>query len=163
MRSATARRFAIASFSSLLLAGGMAHAAGSSLDALATCRDSWLEWKDDPARSAKFAQDFRADYTDGGGFLLPKTPKSLLGMSVSRVYPESAGMAVGFSVLVNSGFEAARKTVEKALGKPLKCDDKGDEVFGCELSLGPKKTAFVMTEDKSSKSTLVGCFYFYEK
>lgn len=161
-----AYRLAIVFLAQALLAAAGVHAAGEpNLDALATCKDSWLEWKDDPARSAKFAEGLRAGYTykEDGGFLAPKAPRSVLGLPVVRVYPESAGMAVGFSVLVNGGFEAARKAVEKTLGKPLKCDDKSDEGLGCELVLGPKKTAFVMAEDKSSKHALIGCYYFYEK
>lgn len=160
-------RLAIVFLAQALLAAAGVHAAGEpSLEGLATCRDSWLDWKDDPARGAKFAEGLRAGYTykeDGGGFLVPKTPRSVFGLPVARVYPESAGMAVGFSALVNGGFEAARKAVEKTLGKPLKCDDKSDEGFACELALGPKKTVFVMAEDKSSKSALIGCYYFYEK
>ena len=166
MRSAFVCCFAIGCLAQLLLVAASVHAAEPSLDALATCRDSWLDWKDDKARVAKFGEDLHANYTyqeDRGGFFVPKAPKSLLGLPVARVYPESAGMAVGFSVLVNSGFEATRKVVEKSVGKRLKCDDKSDEMFGCELELGPKKTVFVMAEDKSSKSALVGCYYFYEK
>lgn len=64
---------------------------------------------------------------------------------------------------VNGGFEAARKAVEKPWDNRLKCDDKSDERLGCELLLGPNKAVFVMAEDRSSKSTLIGCDYFYEK
>ena len=166
MKPAIGPRLAIVLFSQLSVAAAGAHASEPNLDTLTTSRDSWLDWKDDPARGATFTEDLHANYTyqqDRGGFLVPKTPRSLLGLPVARVYPESAGMAVGFSVLVNSGFEAARKAVEKTLGKPLKCDEKSEEGFGCELALGPKKTVFVMAEDKSSKSALIGCYYFYEK
>ena len=166
MKPVAGRRFAIVLFSQLFLAATGVHAAEPSLDTLATCRDSWLDWKDDSARGAKFADDLRTTYTrqrNEGDFFVPKMPRKLLGLPVARVYPESAGMAVGFSVLVNSGFESARKAVEKALGKALKCDENSDEGFGCELALGPKKTAFVMAENKSSKSALIGCYYFYEK
>jgi len=167
LRPATACRFAGVLFAQLFLAAAVARAAGEpSLESLATCKDSWLDWKDDQARSAKFAADLRAHYTyqqDRGGFLVPKAPGSVLGLPVARVYPESAGMAVGFSVQVNGGFEAARKAVEKALGKPLKCDDKSDEMLTCELERGTKKTVFVMAEDKTAKSALIGCYYFYEK
>lgn len=167
MKPVAASRLAIAFFSLILLPVANSHAAAEpSLDSLATCRDSWLDWKDDPARGAKFTEDLRANYMhqQDGGFL-PKAPKTLLGLPVASVYPESAGMAVGFSVLVSSRFDAAKKAVEKALGKPLKCDPghPGDEIFGCELELGPKKTVMVATEDKSGKSTLIGCYYFYEK
>lgn len=166
MRPAAVRRFAIVFFSPWLVALATAHAAEPSLDTLAICRDSWLDWKDDQSRGTKFIEELRANYTyqeDRGGFLVPKTPKSLLGLPVARVYPESAGMAVGFSVLVSSGFVATKKVVEKTLGKSLKCDEKSDEMIACELERAPKKTVFVMAEDKSSKSTLVGCYYFYEK
>ena len=166
MKPAAAIRLAVV-FSLALLPVATSHAAAEpSLDSMATCRDSWLDWKDDPTRGAKFTESLRANYKeDRGGFLLPKAPRTLLGLPVARVYPESAGMAVGFTVLVNSGFEVARKAVEKSLGKPLKCDPghPGDEMFGCELELGPKKTVMVASEDKSSKSTLIGCYYFYEK
>lgn len=166
MKPAAGRRFAIALLSQLFLVAANTHAAEPSLDTLATCRDSWLDWKDDPARGAKFAEDLRTSFThqrNEGDFFVPKTPRKLLGLPVARVYPDSVGMGVGFSVLVNSGFETARKAVEKTLGKRLKCDEKSEEGFGCELALGPKKTVFVMAEDKSSQSALIGCFYFYEK
>lgn len=167
MKPVAAIRLAVV-FSLALFPVAKSHAAEPSLDSLATCRDSWLDWKDDPTRGAKFTEGLHTNYTyheDRGGFLVPKAPETVLGLPVARVYPESAGMAVGFTVLVNSGFEAARKAVEKALGKPLKCDPghPGDEIFGCELELGPKKTVMIATEDKSSKSTLIGCYYFYEK
>lgn len=170
MKPAVASRLlAVVVFSLVLLPAAKSRAAAEpSLESLATCRDSWLDWKDDPARGAKFAEGLRASYTyreDSGGSLVPKAPKTLLGLPVARVYPESTGMAVGFSVVVNSRFDAAKKAVEKALGKPLKCDPghPGDEIFGCELELGPKRTVMVATEDKAGKSTLIGCYYFYEK
>jgi len=167
LRPAAACRLAIVLFLQLFLVVATAYAAGEpNLESLATCRDSWLDWKDNPARGAKFVEDMHTGYTykqDRGGFLVPKAPRSVLGLSVAGVYPESAGMAVGFSVLVNVGFDAARKAVEKTLGKPMKCDDKSDEMLTCERELGAKKTVFVMAEDKSAKSALIGCYYFYEK
>jgi hypothetical protein len=42
----------------------------TAIERLATCQDSWRDWKDDPAQSKKVGE---------------------------QVYPESVGMGVGFS------------------------------------------------------------------
>ena len=86
MKPAAAIRLAVV-FSLALLPVATSHAAAEpSLDSMATCRDSWLDWKDDPTRGAKFTESLRANYKeDRGGFLLPKAPKALLGLRVARV------------------------------------------------------------------------------
>jgi hypothetical protein len=151
-----------------LFAAAPANAANEpSLERLATCQDSWFDWKDDQARATKFAENLRANYAQKSNeaYLVPKSAKKLFGMPVEAVYPESVGMAVGFSVVVTSGFDATKKTIEKALGKPLQCDPHTDEMRTCQFEKGPKKTVVLMAgSDKAdTKSTLVGCYYFYEK
>lgn len=154
-------------FASMFVAIAPAHAATEpNIERLAVCQESWLDWKDDQARAAKFAESLRANYTQkqDEDYLVPKTAKTLFGMPVAGVYPDTIGMAVGFSVVVKAGFEATKKTIEKTLGKSLHCEDHSDEMQGCQLELGPKKTVLLMAGDKpGTKSTLIGCFYYYEK
>ena len=135
-----------------------------NLERMATCQDSWLDWKDDPTRMAKFADGLRTAYTgQEDGYLVPKTKSSLFGLPVVGIYPQSIGMGVGFSVMVTGDFAVAKKAAEKAVGKPLKCEADSDNLHSCQSELGPKKTVTVTTDTHERKTTLIGCFYFYEK
>ena len=135
-----------------------------NLERMATCQDSWLDWKDDSARMTKFADELHAGYKgEQDGYLVPTTKAMLFGMPVTGIYPESIGMGVGFSVMVSGDFTTAQKAVEKAVGKPLKCEPDSDNMHGCQVELGPKKTVTVMTELTNRKTVLIGCFYLYEK
>ncbi|HEX4328694.1 MAG TPA: hypothetical protein VH105_17895 [Burkholderiales bacterium] len=146
-----------------------AHAADTlDLDRLATCQESWQAWKTDQARMSSMGQSLNADYArkdaDDGPYFAPKGAKTLLGMPVVQLYPASVGMGVGFSVVVGSGFEAGRASVEKAVGKPLKQCESSDGMKSCELELGPQKTVVIMAADKGgTRKTLVGCMYYYAK
>ena len=92
-----------------------------------------------------------------------------LGVNFGDVGPgdgEAAeGMAVGFSVVVNANFVKTKATLEKRLGKSIgKCEPPSDNMRTCELVIGEKKTIVLMAEDNpKSTTTLVGCYYLYEK
>ena len=46
----------------------------------------------------------------------------------------------------------------------LKQCEVGDNMRTCSLELGEKKTIVLMAEDNpKSTTTLIGCYYFYEK
>jgi hypothetical protein len=134
---------------------------------MATCQDSWLDWKtSDPAKLQAFAAQFGSGYTQGadGQFLVPKSPQTPAGLRITQVFPESVGMGVGFSVTVDAPFDAVRKNVEKLLGKKLGKCETSDGMRACELELAPQRTVTVMAgDDPKSHATLVGCFYLYEK
>jgi hypothetical protein len=136
---------------------------------MATCQDSWLDWKtSDPAKLQAFAAQFGSGYMQGEGangqFLIPKTPQTLAGLRITQVFPESVGMGVGFSVTVDAPFDAVRKSVETLLGKKLGKCETSDGMRACELELAPQRTVTVMAgDDPKSHATLVGCFYLYEK
>lgn len=148
------------------IACGNAQAAGEpSLQRLALCQDSWFDWQDDTARMDAFRHYLEGQFergTDDGAFT-PKTPLKVLGHSVSQVYPQSVGMGVGFSVVVDAGAAQARAAVEKQLGQPMSCST-GDGVRSCEIKLGAKKTVLLMTgQNGQAKTSLVGCYYFYQQ
>lgn len=134
---------------------------------MATCQDSWLDWKtSDPAKLQAFAAQFGSGYTQGadGQFLVPKSPQTLAGLRITQVFPESVGMGVGFSVAVDAPFDATRKRVETLLGKKLGKCEASDGMRSCELELAPQRTVSVTAgDDPKSHTTLVGCFYLYEK
>ena len=137
-----------------------------SLERMATCKDSWLEWGDDEARVGSFRAGFTAQFTqkEGDDFFVPIKPVTLMGLKVVRVYSSTIGMARGFSVTVDAPFEAAKKSVEQSVGQPLKHCETSDGMRTCDLSLAEKKTVMLMADATGrEKSTLVGCFYFYEK
>lgn len=138
------------------------------IERLATCQDSWFEWKSaNPAQLTSFIQRFQSEYAPNGNtaFFNPKSAQTVLGLPVAQVAPESIGMAVGFSVLVNAPFEKTKATLEKRLGKSIrKCEPPSDNMRTCALEIGPKKTILLLAEDNPrATTTLFGCYYFYEK
>jgi hypothetical protein len=137
-----------------------------SLEKMAVCQDSWLDWGADDSRVGAFRDGFRAQFKEGGNgeYFVPKASASLMAMKVLRVYASTIGMARGFSVLVDAPFDTVRKNVEKTIGKPLGKCESGEGMRNCELPIAEKRTIMLMGDATGKeKSTLVGCFYFYEK
>ena len=137
-----------------------------SLEKMAVCQDSWLDWSNDDARAGAFRDSFRAQFREheSGGYFVPIAGATLLGMKVARVYASSIGMARGFSVAVEAPFDTAKKNVERALARTLTQCETGDDMRTCELAIADKRTVMLMADATGNeKTTLVGCFYFYEK
>lgn len=150
----------------LALALTAAPATDSRIADLALCRESWLEWKArDAARLEDLAAYLRSGFArDDHGALAPNAPISVAGLKVIKVLPDSVGMGVGFSVLVDAPFDRARRAVERALGRPLNGCEASDGMRGCELQVGPQRTVTVAADfPQASRTTLIGCFYLYEK
>jgi hypothetical protein len=137
------------------------------IESLALCRDSWLDWKTtDPAKLDAFGASLRSGFAYDGhdAFLTPKSPVAIGGLKVTHVFPESVGMGVGFSVVVDAKFDVARRAVEQELGKPLRQCEDGEGMRTCALLISEKRTVMLMSGDPpNDKTTLVGCYYFYEK
>jgi len=138
------------------------------LERLATCQDSWFEWKSsDPARLQQFVAGFQSDFSrkERDPFFVPKSSQTVVGLPVAQVFPQSVGMAVGFSVVVNANFDRTKTSLERKIGKSIKkCEPPSDNMRTCELEIGAKKTILLMAEDNAkSTTTLFGCYYFYEK
>lgn len=148
-----------------LLPLSTAHAADDKmLMSLATCQESWRDWKQDPARGRMFREvvepNFRAQ--DREPYYLPIRPTTLLGHPVDRLYPDSVGMAVGFSVLAGASFDAVKASLEQQVGKPItRCESEGG-ARSCELKIAEKKTVIIMEAARGKNpQTLFGCYYFY--
>jgi hypothetical protein len=133
---------------------------------LATCQDSWLDWKNDPVQTKKFIDHFQSEFSphDNDPYFLPKTNVSVLGLHIAQAFPQSVGMGLGFSLTVDAPFDKARKVFEKVIGKPLQQCETGEGMRTCGLQIAEKRTVTVMAEDiPKSTQTLVGCYYYYEK
>jgi hypothetical protein len=138
----------------------------SLVERLATCQDSWRDWKDDPARMQAMAGVFRKGFADQArdGSFAPKGKLLVVGLPVLQVYPESVGMGVGFSVVLDATFETARQHVEKALGRALTDCETGDGMRTCGLEIARERTITLMAgEQDMPRRTLLGCYYLYEK
>ncbi len=139
------------------------------IERLATCQDSWLDWKSsNPAQLQKFIEDFRSAFLqkkDTDAFFVPKVSQTVAGLPLAQVFPESVGMAVGFSVTVNASFDKTKATVEKKIGRPFKkCEPPSDNMRTCASEIGEKKTIVLMAEDNPKSTTaLFGCYYLYAK
>jgi len=170
LSSATSKISALAAASMMFLVGVVPADAADNLaiERLATCRDSWIDWKqNNPAQLKKFADDFQSQFflrKETDPFLVPKSSQTVAGLPVAEVYPESVGMGVGFSVKVNASFDKTKATLEKKLGQLLKQCERGDNMRTCALQLAEKKTIMLVAEDNPQSTTaLFGCYYFYEK
>lgn len=134
---------------------------------LALCRDSWVDWKKtDPAKMESYVTFVRLSLTHNGNdpFAVPKSAMSIGGMSIKQVFPDSVGMGVGFSVLVDAKFDVAKPAFEKKLGKKLGKCETGDGMQACELPIAEQRTVTLMSGvPPNDTTTLIGCYYFYEK
>ena len=136
------------------------------LERLATCQDSWRDWRDDPAQTKKMAELFNSTFDSpaNDGSFAPKQKTQVVGLPVAQVYPESVGMGVGFSVVLAASFDEARAHVEKAVGKALGSCEHGDGMQTCGLEIAKERTITLMAaEHDTKKRTLLGCYYFYAK
>jgi hypothetical protein len=136
------------------------------IERLAMCKDSWRDWKNDPAQARKVAELFNSTFVDRGkdGSFTPNAKVTVVGLPVLQVYPESVGMGVGFSAVLDASFDTVREHVEKAIGKPLKDCETSDGMRTCGLEIAKERTITLMAgENDTQKRTLVGCYYFYEK
>ena len=139
----------------------------SGLARMALCQDSWVDWsKTDRPRLDAFGKKFRANFThkNNDAFAVPNAPTTVLGLHVAQVYPESVGMGVGFSILVDASYDKSRAVLEKALGKKLRDCEASDGMHTCGLTISEQRTVTLMSEDVSmKKQALIGCYYYYEK
>lgn len=160
-----AHRSRLTSLCATVLLSLAAHASDDAVLRLATCQDSWLEWKNDEARMTRFVatlQDrFARDKTEA--FFVPKSEARLLGYKVTQLHPQNVGMGVGFSATVEATFEQARQALERQLGQAMRCS-KSDGMKSCGLELAPKKTVTLTAPDqRGARMALMGCYYYYEK
>ena len=136
----------------------------ATLQRLATCQDSWNDWPQGHPRMAQYVEfvKTRLQQQDDGASFKPKAQMALAGLPIEQVFPQSIGTGVGFSAIVHADFAETRRSFEKQLGKPMTCKTS-DGSPACELEIGDKKTAILMTDNPRSARTLIGCYYFYAK
>ena len=138
-----------------------------SIERMVLCKDSWLDWQraSDP-RLQQLATHFQSTYTrkDNEPYYVPMAPTAVAGFRVQQFFPGNVGMAVGISVLVDAPFDKARKGVERLLGKKLQHCETSDGMKTCELQIAQQRTVTLMSgDDPKTKSTLIACYYLYEK
>ena len=154
-------------FTLLVVSVSVLGASDPRIDDLALCRDSWLDWKNtDSAALASFGVYLRSAFahSDNDSFFTPKSPMTINGLTVSQVFPGSLGMGLGFSVIIDAPFDVTKEVVERDLGKPFRDCQASDGMRTCELSIADQRTVMLASNDPpSNQTTLVGCYYFYEK
>ncbi len=140
----------------------------AALTRMALCQDSWIEWtKNEPKSFEGFRAHFMEQFAmprENKPNWMPKANVTVLGMHVAEAFPDSVGMGVGFSLMVDAPYDAARAALEKATGKKLQHCEASDGSRGCELEVAPQRTITLEAEDNpKSRQSLIGCYYFYEK
>ena len=136
------------------------------IERLATCQDSWRDWKDDPVQTKNFVDLFRGafDHEGEGGSFTSSQTLTVVGLPVVRVYPQSVGMGVGFSVVLDATFDTARAHAEKVVGKKLGGCESGEGMRTCDLEIAKERTVTLLAgEHDEHHETLLGCYYLYEK
>lgn len=169
MNATTPRR--VSRLLAVALLASCAHAAPAAeldetLQRLAGCQDSWLDWKNDEQRMRAFGTalmgQFRHD--DKSRTWVPQGRVTWMGHEVSEITPQSIGMALGFAVTVKAPLAKLRAGYERVVGQPLKACETNDGLSSCELQLAKRKTATLMMPIKKPElGTLVGCYYYYEQ
>ena len=131
------------------------------------CRESWLDWKkNDPAALESFGAFLRTAFSpeESDGSLEPKTDTAIDGLKITRVFPGSVGMGLGFSVIVDVPFDVARQALELDVGKRLGHCQASDGMRSCELPITEQRTIMLVSGDApNGRTTLAGCYYYYEK
>jgi hypothetical protein len=137
------------------------------IERFALCRESWLDLQEsDPAALDSFGEVLHSEFThdSSDGHLTPNSPVTVSGLNVTQVYPGSLGMGLGFSVIVDVPFGEAREAIERDLGQSLGGCEAGDGMQSCELPVADKRTVVLVAEDPpNDRTTLIGCYYYYEK
>lgn len=144
---------------------GLPAAEAGYLGQLATCQESWFDWKDDERRMGQYVDRLNANFvsSEEEPAFFPKTPGKVLGFPLVKVYPQSVGMAVGFSLQLGGQLGDIQTEVEKKLGKGLECLPS-DGMTSCAVELGDKKTVLLTGYGEGAEAVnLLGCYYFYEK
>lgn len=136
------------------------------IERMATCQDSWFEWKNEPSKLEDFGKYIKSAFVEQEktASLVPRSEMSVFGLKVVQLFPASIGMAVGFSVMVEADFKNTRASIEKRLDNHFKKCETDENMLTCELEIGEKKTILLLAEeDGKVEKTLFGCFYYYEK
>ncbi len=133
---------------------------------LATCEESWMDWRKSSPKiddfRKLFTEDFKQKDRDPG--FAPLKPVSILGHTIAEGYPQSVGMGVGFSVLVDAEFDKVKASLEKQVGKTIGACSKEGDSRNCEHKIGEKKTLVLFEGGRGKNAkTLFGCYYFYAK
>jgi hypothetical protein len=133
---------------------------------LATCQDSWLDWqKSAPDKLKALGEHFDTAFKRHGNdaYAVPVKETSIAGLRIVQAFPGSIGMGVGFSLLVDAGYDKTRAVMEHLLGKKLAKCEASDGMHSCELPIAAQRTFTLMAADNDKNHTLVGCYYYYEK
>jgi len=133
---------------------------------MTSCQESWLDWKQDPVKAEKFSRQFQSRFkrNEREASFSPIGESTLFGHRINRVYPQSVGMGLGYSVVVEASFDTARASFEKQTGKRFKQCEASEGMKSCELEIGPKKTMVIMEAGRGAHAqTLLGCYYYYQQ
>jgi hypothetical protein len=137
-----------------------------TLSRLASCQESWLDMKNDPARARNFAEVIQANFVqdDRSPTWKPRQPMTWLGHPLIEITPQSVGMGLGFAVTVKARPETVRPAYEKLVGQPLGGCGKSDGSLMCEHQIAKQRTAMLVAPLKTPElGTMLGCYYFYQQ
>lgn len=136
------------------------------LQKLASCEDSWLDWKRDETRMRAFGEVLMAHFRrdEKRRVWVPLRPLHYLGAEVSELTPQSVGMGLGFGVTLKAPMASLREGFEQAVGRKLGDCNSSDGLTSCGAELAQRKTAMMVSPTaKPQVGTLVGCYYYYEQ
>lgn len=156
--------FAVTLSTSAVAAPPVGNTDGAAFQRLAMCQDAWVDWKGDNARMTAYVDRFKTRFTRAAGesAFVPVAPVKVLGFPVVKVYPQSLGTSVGFSLVLDAPLAKVRAELERATGKTLECSESEGTLY-CGAPLDDGKTLTLSSGDHGqARQSLLGCAYHYE-
>lgn len=163
---ATATRVITAALLALCAHAAPAAELAETLQRLAGCQDSWLDWKNDEQRMRAFGDALMGQFrpSEQHHVFVPQGRVTWMGYEVSEITPQNIGMALGFAITVKAPLAKLRAGYERVVGQPMKACENNDGLSSCELQLAKRKTATMMMPIKKPElGTLLGCYYYYQQ
>lgn len=132
-----------------------------NIERLATCQDSWREWKNEPLKYTDYLDYIDSNFTHKKNYehLVPKSEMWAFGFRVLQLSPNSLGQAAGFTVIVDADFDVTRKKLETTLNGVFEKCETSENLLGCEV--GDRKFFVILSEELEGKViTGIGCGYY---
>ncbi len=124
---------------------------------LATCRDSWSDWKHIAPKVTPFQDRIAAHLRriEGAEAHTPIKALSLLDFNVVDVYPGGVTMGLGFSGVVEAEFDSIKMSLENHVGKRITECSLQENTRDCGCSFAEKSSDAHGSNERKERDDIV--------